>query len=139
MKKTWEVWNQIIERLPNGLTPTEHVVNRVNFFLIDFESGGWLFNLSPSAGVGERWTKLRNTAESVAAVGAPEVARALTEVADIVESADVQELCTWGEYLAKADPSKRIPQLERFISNEIPGLWDQLEEYTLAHFECERD
>jgi hypothetical protein len=139
MKKTWEVWNEIIERLRTGLTPTEQVVNRVNHFLFNFESGDWLYNLSPSAGTGERWSELRNTAECVAAVGAPDVAQALREVANIAECANVQDPGTWSEYWAKADPSQRIGQLEQTISNEIPGLWDKLTEYTLAHFECERD
>ena len=76
MNKTWEVWNEIIERLPAGLTPTEQVVNRVNYFLFNFESGGWLYNLSPAAGTGERSIELRDTAECVATVGAPESAHA---------------------------------------------------------------
>lgn len=140
MKKTWEVWNEIIERLPAELTPVEHVVNRVNQFLFNFESGGWLYNLSPSAGAGARWSELRDTAECVAAVGAPEVAQALRDVADITESINVQESrTTWSEYLAKADPSQKIPPLEQMISNEIPRLWDKLAEYTQAHFECEPD
>jgi hypothetical protein len=139
MKKTWEVWNEIIERLPAGLTPTEQVVNRVNYFLFNFESGDWLYNLSPSAGTDERWSELRDTAECVAVVGAPEVAQQLREVASIVESAKVQEPGTWSEFLAKADPTQKIGQLEQTISKEIPGLWDKLAEYTLAHFECERD
>lgn len=139
MKKTWQVWNEIIERLPAGLTPTEQVVNRVNCFLFNFESGDWLYNLSPSAGTGQRWSELRDTAECVAALGAPEVAQNLKDVASVVESANVQEAGTWSEYLAKVDPSQKIDQLELTISKEIPGLWDKLAKYTLAHFECERD
>jgi hypothetical protein len=135
MKKTWEVWNEIIERIPTGLTATEQVVNRVNYFLFNFESGDWLYNLSPSAGSGERWTELRSTAECVGAVGAIEVAQILKEVASRAESVNVQEPGTWSEYLAKAG----IDQLEGLISKNIPGLWDKLAEYTLAHFECERD
>jgi Domain of unknown function (DUF4375) len=139
MKKTWEVWNDIIERLPTGLTPTEQVVFCVNSFLFNFENGGWLYNLSPSAGWGERWSELRDTAECVAAIGAPEVAQTLRDVASVVESANVQEHGTWDEFLAKADPTQKIDQWEQRISKEIPGLWDKLTEYTLAHFECERD
>ena len=139
MKKTWEVWNEIIERLPLGLIPTEQVVNRVNYFLFNFESGNWLYNLSPSAGTDEQWSELRDTAECVAAVGAPEVAQQLRVVASIVESAYVQEPGTWREFLAKADPTQKIGQLEKTIDKEIPGLWDKLTDYTLAHFECERD
>lgn len=139
MKKTWEIWNEIIERLPAGLTPTEQVVNRVNSFLFNFETGGWLYNLSPSAGAGERWSELRNTAECVAVIGVADVAEALKELASIVETANVQEPGTWSEYLAKADPSQKIPQIEQMISNAIPKLWDKLTEYTLAQFECERD
>jgi hypothetical protein len=138
MRKTWEVWNEIIERLPVGLAETEQVVNRVNAFLFNFESGGWLYNLSPPAGSGQRWSELRDTADFVAAVGSPEVAEALRQVVKIVESANVQEPGKWCEYLAEADPPQKVNELETAISREIPGLWEKLEEYTLAHFECER-
>lgn len=138
MKTTTDVWNDILERSPD-LTPTENVVNRVNKFLFNFENGGWLYNLSPATGWGERWIELRETAEAVAAVGAPDVAQHLRDVVSIVESVNVQELGNWGEFLAQVDPSQKIDQIEKIMSPEIDGLWDKLHEYTLAHFECEPD
>lgn len=139
MKSTTDVWNDLLERPADELSPTERVVNRVNSFLFNFECGSWLYNLSPSTGTGERWSDLRDTADCVLAVGAPEVAQTLRDVASIVESAPVQEPGTWNEFLAKADPSGRIDQLEGTIKKEIESLWDKLAEYTLAHFECEPD
>jgi hypothetical protein len=139
MKKTSEVWNAIIEKQPAGLSTTEQVVNRVNYFLFNFECGGWLYKLSPEAGTGPRWTELRDTADAVAAVGSPAVAQKLGEVVKIAESANVQIAGTWSEFLAVADPSQKIEELEADISKEIPGLWEKLAEYTLANFECERD
>lgn len=138
MKTTTEVWNEIIERLPEGLTPTEQLVNRVNYFLFNFECGGWLYNLSPAAGTGQRWSELRDMADSVGEVGSPVVSQAIGEVVKIVERANVQNSGTWDEFLAEADPSQRINELEQTISKEISALWDKLHEYTLAHFECER-
>ena len=90
MKTTTEVWNEIIERLPTGLTPTEQVVNRVNYFLFNFECGGWLYNLSPADGTGPQWSELRKTADSVDEVGSPVVARALRKVVEIAERANLQ-------------------------------------------------
>lgn len=139
MKKTWEVWNEIIARLPSGLSPTEQVINRVNSFLFNFECGDWLYNLSPAAGTGEQWTELRETAECVAAVGSLEIAQRLRQVVSIVENASIQKSGLWSEFLAKADPSKKINQMENAISDEVSELWDNLKEYTQAHFECERD
>ncbi len=139
MKKTWEVWNEIIERLPSGLTPTEQVVNRVNNFLFNFECGGWLYNLSPAAGTGELWTELRETAECVAAVGGLKIANQLGQVVSIVENTSIQNFGTWSEFVATADPSGKIRQIEDSISDEVDQLWDKLKDYTAAHFECERD
>lgn len=138
-KKTWEVWNEIIERQPSELSPTELVINRVNTFLFNFECGGWLYNLSPVAGTGEEWTELRETAECVAAVGSLEIAQSLRQVVSIVENASIPKSGTWSEFLAKADPSKKINQMEKVISNEVAELWNKLKEYTQAHFECEHD
>lgn len=139
MKKTWEVWYEIIERLPSGLTPTEQVVNRVNNFLFNFECGGWLYNLSPAAGTGELWTELRETAECVAAVGSLTIANQLGQVVSIVENAWIQNDGTWGDFVATADPSGKISQIEDAISVEVDQLWDKLKDYTAANFECERD
>lgn len=137
--KMWEVWNEIIERLPSGLSPTEQVVNRLNNFLFNFDCGGWLYNLSPATGTGETWTELRETAECVAAVGDLKTAQQLQQVVRIVETASIQTSGTWSEFLAAMDPSGRIKQIENEISDEIPQLWDKLRDYTAAHFDCERD
>ncbi len=137
--KMWEVWNEIIERLPSGLSPTEQVVNRVNNFLFNFDCGGWLYNLSPATGTGETWTQLRETAECVAAVGDLKTAQQLQQVVRIVETASIQKSGTWSEFLATADPSGRIKQIENEISDQIPQLWDKLRDYAAANFDCERD
>jgi hypothetical protein len=137
--KMWEVWNEIMGRLPSGLSPTEQVVNRVNNFLFNFDCGGWLYNLSPATGTGETWAELPETAECVAAVGDLKTARQLQQVVRIVETASIQTSGTWSEFLATVDPSDRIKQIENEISDEIPQLWDKLRDYTAAHFDCERD
>jgi hypothetical protein len=138
MRTTWEVWNEIIAKSSAGLTQTEQIVEYVNHFLFNFECGGWLYNLSPEAGDGAEWSRLRTVADCVQIVGAPEVAQTLREVANIVERANIQDEGTWGDFLAQADPEKRIEHLQELISQEIPELWDKLTEYTLAHFECSR-
>ena len=139
MNKVWQVWNDISERRQADLTANELVVHRVNYFLFSFESGGWLYNLSPTAGSGERWSELRDTAECLAAIGAAEVAEHLREVAGIVERVTIQDAGTWGEFLAKADPFHEIKRLEQTIAREIDETWDRLTEFTVTHFECERD
>jgi hypothetical protein len=89
MKKTWEVWNELLEK--PALTGVELNVKRVNVFLIDFENGPWLYNISPEASAGRQWSDLRETANAVDAIGAPAVARLVHEIADIVEKADQRQ------------------------------------------------
>ena len=139
MKKTSDVWNDIIDRPADELTPTENVVHRVNKFLFNFETGNWLYNLSPAADAGKQWIELRETADCVAAVGAPDVTQHLRDVVSIVEGGRIQDPGTWNEFMAQVDPSQKNDQIEKTVSKEIPDLWDKLAEYTLAHFECEPD
>ena len=85
------------------------------------------------------WTDLRETAECVAAVGSLKIAHQLQQVVRIVENASIQDSGTWSEFVATADPSGKIRQIENAISDEVDQLWDKLKDYTAAHFECERD
>jgi hypothetical protein len=137
MKKVWEVWNELLEKPLSKLTKTEGIVRRVNIFLVDFEMGSWLYNLSPEAGSGRTWTELRATADSVTAIGARSVARGLRDIADIVERGDAQKPGTWAEFLSEVDPANRIPDEEKKISAKLKGVRDKLTEFTLRHFKCE--
>jgi hypothetical protein len=137
MKKAWEVWNELLEKPEVARSATERIVVRVNSFLIDFENGSWLYNISPDVGEGGNWQKLRQTAESVAAVGVPSVAHRLQQIADIVEKTDVQRSGTWGGFLTHADPNNKVQELEASISDELSIAWAKLEEFTVQHFECE--
>jgi hypothetical protein len=137
MQKTWEVWNSLLGKTTDSMTEVERHVNRVNIFVCDFENGSWLYNIAPGAGEGSVWTALCELATSVAAIGVPIVAGHLVEIAEILEQTDVQVPGTWEDYLAAADPKKRVAALYELISDELREINRKLEEFTLAHFECE--
>jgi hypothetical protein len=137
MQKTWEVWNSLLGKTTDSMTEVERHVNRVNIFVCDFENGSWLYNIAPGAGEGRAWTALRQLATSVTAIGVPTVAGHLLEIAETLEQTDVQIPGTWADYLAVADPKKRVAALYELVSDEVPEVWGKLEEFTLAHFECE--
>jgi hypothetical protein len=136
MQKVWEVWNSLLGKSDDSMTEAERHVNRVNIFVVDFENGSWLYNISPEWGEGPVWTRLRELVSSLAVLGVSRVASYLKEILEIVERTDNQVLRTWADYLAAADPSKRIAALHELISEDLPIVWAKLEEYTLAHFEC---
>src|SRR5262249_5365075 len=58
MRDATGIWNAILEKSVSTLSATEHLIKRVNVFLIEFEMGGWLYNLSPAAGSGSEWSEL---------------------------------------------------------------------------------
>ena len=66
-------------------------------------------------------------------------AHQLQQVLSIVENASIHNSGTWREFVATADPTGKIWQIENAISDEIDQLWDKLKDYTGSHFDCERD
>jgi hypothetical protein len=139
MKKACEIWKELLQKPSTALRDLERNAKRVHVLLCDFESGSWLYNISPATGQGQQWSELRETANSVAAIGDSSVARLLHEIADIVEKADVQKPGTWDQFLSAADPSKRINELERLISDELDKVRLKLEEFSLQNLACDRE
>ena len=139
MKKTSDVWNEILEKPPSKLSLVEQNVKRTNIFLFEFECGGWLYNLSPASGVGNDWVELRETAKSIGAVGGASVGRQVLRIASIVERLEIQQATVWGEFLSAVSPNGEIEKIEKLITAETEDLWDKLKDYTVRHFKCKRE
>src|SRR5262245_9031050 len=129
-----EIWNRLLSKPMQMMTEHERIVHAVNVFLVDFEFGGWLYNVSPDASEKQRcWARLRGVAAAVATVGSPRVAERLIEIAEIVERApSLSTSGTWGHFLARVDPQRRISALEKEIGAELNVMYGLLEAYTLA-------
>src|SRR5215470_16734604 len=128
-----EIWNRLLSTPMQLMTEQERIVHAANVFWIDFQQGGWLYNVAPRDETGYRhWTHLRGVAVAVAAIGATGVAERLTKIAEIVERPPLRPSGTWGEFLESVDPQGRISALEREIGAEVDDMWALLEAYTLA-------
>ena len=44
-----EIWNKLLSKPMQMMTEHERIVHAVNVFLVDFEFGGWFYNVSPDA------------------------------------------------------------------------------------------
>ena len=98
-----EIWNRLLEKPEPSRTAAEQNIVDVNCLLIDIESGGWLYNISPAAGEGRIWTRLRRAADAATAIGATTMAGLLRQVIVIVESADVQQPGVWQDFIRAAE------------------------------------
>ena len=129
-----EIWNKLLTKPIQMMTEQERIVHAVNVFLVEFELGGWLYNLAPDASESQQsWAGLRGVAAAVATIGASSVAERLTEIAAIVERAPPQPTSgTWKHFLEGVDPQRRISGLEREIGAELNVMYGLLEAYTLA-------
>ncbi len=131
----YEIRNALLEKPPAERTAAEqHMVNSI-CLLIDIESGGWLYNISPAAGEGRVWIRLRQAAESAVEIGATRLGGLLQEVISLVESVDVQQPPgIWDDFIRCADPEKRMKALEYAIDSEVPAARDHLKVYIARHF-----
>ena len=93
----------MLEKPEPSRTAAEQNIVDVNCLLIDIESGGWLYNISPAAGEGRIWTRFRRAADAATAIGATTMAGLLRQVIVIVESADVQQLGVWQDFIRAAE------------------------------------
>ena len=127
-----DIWNRLLSTPVHLMTEQERNVHAVNVFWIDFQQGGWLYNVAPDLTEHQQsWECLRFLAAAVAAIGAPGVAEHLTKIAEIVER--VPEGLgdgTWGGFLESVDPQDRISALESEI--DIDAVYELLEAYTVA-------
>ena len=143
-----DVWNELADRDEATLSPTERIVCQAGMFLFDLDMGGWLYNFAPDHREPIGGGRMRDAADALAAIGSPAAARALRNIADIMDPefhrpSKLGELGgeAWGTVLARADPGGRVRELEAIINAESdgvdgPGLWERLESFTLANFEC---
>jgi len=129
-----EIWNRLLSTPIQLMTEQERIVHAVNVFWIDFQQGGWLYNVAPRDETGYRhWAHLRGVAVAVAAIGATGVAERLTKIAAIVERVpEGRDDGTWGGFLESVDPQDCISALEREINTELGTLYELLEAYTVA-------
>ena len=129
-----EIWNKLLSTPMQLMTEQERIVHAVNVFWIDFQQGGWLYNVAPPDETGyQHWVHLRSVAAAVAAIGAPGVAERLTKIAEIVERVpEGRDDGTWGGFLESVDPQGRISALEREIESELGTVYQLLEAYTVA-------
>jgi hypothetical protein len=129
-----DIWNRLLSTPMQLMTEQERIVHAVNVFWIDFQQGGWLYNVAPDLTEHQQsWVRLRFLAAAVAAIGAPGVAERLTKIAEIVER--VPESLgdgTWGGFLESVDPQDRISALEIEIDSELGAVYELLEAYTVA-------
>lgn len=137
MTKAFDIWNELLKKPDADRSAVERIIVDSNAFLIDFEMGGWLYNISPAAGEGRVWNRLRRTADSIDAIGMPSIAHTLREIATITEAGDVQEQGTWDTFLAKVDPTNALERLEKIIDPQVETAWTKLEEFTVRHFDCD--
>jgi hypothetical protein len=137
--KVSECWNQLLLKPEEARSVVESRIADVNGFLIDFENGSWLYNLSPQAGEADSWRKLRRVAAAAHALEIERIGAILDEIATLLEGAGNQKAASWGEFLRLADPGRRIPALKRAIDAEVPHAWERLESYTATHLNCEPD
>ena len=88
--------------------------------LVDFSNGAWLYNMSPEEG-GD-WSRLKQAADAIRAVGHPIIADLLERIIRIVDQPFDPSIRTWGGYLAALDPSNEIEACERAIEGHLPEL-----------------
>jgi hypothetical protein len=132
-KQNAETWNALFQKPEATRSAVEQIIVDINCLLMDIESGGWLYNISPAAGEGNRWSRLRQVSDSAAAMGATDLAARLQEVVAIVESADVQRAGVWQDFIRQADPDNRLNGIEAAMNHEIPKSWELLETYTTRY------
>ena len=137
--KVSECWNQLLLKPEEARSVVESRIADMNQFLIDFENGSWLYNLSPQACEAGSWSKLRRVSAAAYALEIDGIGATHDEIATLLERAGNQKAASWGEFLRLADPGRRIPALERAIDAEVPHAWGRLESYTATHLNCDPD